>query len=1064
MSNRTLVDIKKILKEYKIPTSLNKPELLLILDTVEKLKEKGESEDKIKEEGYKKYSEVRKSVKGVLEATGAVEKKIEVKEVKKDATIKYKEILEDYRKGIINFTEYTIKTVSVLDGATKVQEKIIKNSYKTIIENLNSSDEENELNNSFLDKKISAEEYTEKRGKLQKKQEKNMKARARKEFELEQKKLKEAQTFLEKYGEYIFQLANNTISFETLTIITAQILSEKLIQEDERKKIEALYKEARLDRGNRIKKLIDDFKTGTISEEKFISEKNELLKRPNTPEQDNIEEIIKKKINSGEELTNEEEDKLVEMRKKLKEQEQVLEEQLSVIKQQKKQDKPVLLSQDGEEEKQNLSEEEKQNLPEEEKQNLPEEEKQNEQVVVEEPVIETPNDILAKQKLLFELFSRDEISPDEYMQKNEELQNTLNKLINKELEGYVNEPLNSTEKYIEIFKKFKNGEIDKEEFKKLASQILLFADDLTEEDKTILKEDIAIEEDINKKNEKLLDMIEGFISEFQNGKIKEEEIIKKIEIINDDSELVQDEKELLINRLQKVVDDKREETQKSINEIQDIINSLQPIVSQYDNGFINKELFETYVDERLVSVPERQKKVIKIVLDQFSVYKEKEYENIKTEENKELENSIRVFDEQNVEKVLQDRITQERYEGLNVPYKTVDAIEDSDPPTGTVPMVQILNEDQPVTVDPNLPINMQPEPVMRSLDPEVVGGSSLVPKVEESIITGPTNTMEVLTEINNNLRGGLYAQNDTNQALGDIAGAVNNVSGALNDVVGAINNASSVVSDNAEPPAEPPIPPIDTVAEPLVEESAPTLEEKLSGPPLKVEITYEVKYHKFQVNEFFGSIDNPDWDLSLNKSITGNYDNGYYTKDILLEQIAGMISDKKLKIYKQATTIDDEELDILIEYAIVSQLHFCVLRNLQRGNRTKTAMVPLKSLIDLRNTVANSNDTEQQQQQQQQPTTFQSTPTEPAPEEVPNVLKRDITIKDISEKFTDRKYRGNVILYDNVYKNIVKSGHEHSGGNNVIFGPSNLNDPLGLMEDFVNPYKNPKYIIKTTIK
>jgi len=797
MSNRTLVDIKKILKEYKIPTNLNKPELLLVLDTVEKLKEKGESDDKIRELASLQYSEIRKTI---MEASGAAEKKIVVKEVKKDATVKYKELLDDYRKGVLNLAEYSVKSSLLLDEATKVQQKIIKDSYKTIIENLNSSDEENDLYNSLIDKKISAEEFTERRNKLQKKQEKKDLEKARKEF----------QETLKGGSPYAFT----------------------------------------------------------------------------TEEQDLIRGLLEK----GEELTSSDEEVLKKIRQKIKKQEQFIEEKLSKI---NRKHPPPLLPQEGEEEKQ---------------------------------------------------------------------------------------------------------------------------------------------------DENILDKI---IEEFKNLKIGEEEIIKRIETLT----LNEDQKELFINRLQVVIDDKK---QKSVIEIQDIVNSLQPIVSQFDNGLINRELFEKYVDEKLVGKTEKEKMVIKNILDQFITYKEEEYKNIKTEENKELENSIRLFDEQNTEKVLEERDLQERNEELKVPYKTVDAVDNSDPPTNTPPIINILNKDQPKTVDPNLPINMQPEPIMKSLDPDIVNSPDVSSKKEDDTILGPTNTSEVLAMVSDkitNLTSGEPVITEPTTLL---------TTEPLPPTEPPTTEPPTTEPPTTEPPTtEPPTTEPPTTEPPTTEPptTEPTISEVISGSPLKVEITYEVKYHKFQVNEFFGSIDNPDWDLALNKSITGNYDNGYYTKEILIEQISGMISDKKLKIYKQATTIENDELDILTEYVIVSQLHFCVLRNLQRGNRSKTAMVPLKSLIDLRNTVAGSGTDNN--------TTFQSVPTA---QEVPNVLKQDITIRDISKKFTDRKYRGNVILYDNVYKNIVESGHLHSGGNNVIFGPSNLNDPLGLMDDFVNPYKNPKYIIKTTIK
>jgi hypothetical protein len=97
-----------------------------------------------------------------------------------------------------------------------------------------------------------------------------------------------------------------------------------------------------------------------------------------------------------------------------------------------------------------------------------------------------------------------------------------------------------------------------------------------------------------------------------------------------------------------------------------------------------------------------------------------------------------------------------------------------------------------------------------------------------------------------------------------------------------------------------------------------------------------VKYCKIQIAMYFGSVEDPQWDTELKSSIYANIPS-------VEERILAM--DSIINTYKPQLFIEKRKTDSVDEFHELMQLQFCLLRNLQRGSRTKSAMVPISSLI-----------------------------------------------------------------------------------------------------------------------
>jgi hypothetical protein len=447
--------------------------------------------------------------------------------------------------------------------------------------------------------------------------------------------------------------------------------------------------------------------------------------------------------------------------------------------------------------------------------------------------------------------------------------------------------------------------------------------------------------------------------------------------------------------------------------------------------------------------------------------------------NAELEYLLEREQLQKIQRAEKERADQERLEGLARPQLEVDSVDFSDPRTGTGVVASIYNSDRELVDNPNLPINMQLNPPVPVLDTTpLVMAQNVMPLVDNQVsgayveLRPSVPGAEPLEEKEDNAAGvqveggatpdvGIESANEGMMPQVDIAAAESVASGSM-------DSGDSGFVTAQEPPGLDQNIPQDTTQQPQL--------------GVSIETTYEVKYHKAQTNEFFGSVEKPTWDMALNKTITLNYDNKYYepTKETLLESMNQMISNKNLKVYKLATNSDSDVLDILTEYVIISQIHFCVLRNLQRGERTKTAMVPLRSLIDMRNQIAGTGLTpapgpdglvndfaSAAGEQSTGPTQFQPTPTEPAggiqtvdqlfPDARQDVIGIDITQRDIGLAWLNRNGRRDGQLFGKHYQSIKESRARHSGGENFIFTGA-------AKGDLFNTYGDEKNMTKTGLR
>jgi hypothetical protein len=455
--------------------------------------------------------------------------------------------------------------------------------------------------------------------------------------------------------------------------------------------------------------------------------------------------------------------------------------------------------------------------------------------------------------------------------------------------------------------------------------------------------------------------------------------------------------------------------------------------------------------------------------------------------NAELEYLLEREQLQKIQRAEKERAEQERLERSGQPQVEVDSIDYSDPRTGTGVVASIYNEDRELVDNPNLPINMQLNPPVSILDTTpLVMAQNVMPLVDNQV-SGTHVELEEKEDFvavpQVDIAAETQAEGGAVPDFGDAgAGAMPQVdiAAAASVASGSMDSGDSGFFTAQEPPGIDQNMPQDTTQQPQL--------------GVSIETTYKVKYHKAQTNEFFGSVEKPTWDMALNRTITLNYDNKYYepTKETLLDLMNQMISNKNLKVYKLATGIDSDVLDILTEYVIISQIHFCVLRNLQRGERTKTAIVPLKSLIDMRNAVAGvggpapvvgtagsalgtggsdglTSDFASAAGEQTTPTQFQPTPTETAPstgiqtvdqlfpDARQDVIGRDITQRDIGERWLNRNGRRDGQLFGKHYQSIKESRARHSGGENFIFTGA-------AKGDLFNTYGDEKNMTKTGLR
>lgn len=107
-----------------------------------------------------------------------------------------------------------------------------------------------------------------------------------------------------------------------------------------------------------------------------------------------------------------------------------------------------------------------------------------------------------------------------------------------------------------------------------------------------------------------------------------------------------------------------------------------------------------------------------------------------------------------------------------------------------------------------------------------------------------------------------------------------------------------------------------------------------------VEEVHPVKYYPIQIKLLFGSNVDVPWDTELEKNV---FDTDMSNAEIV-SLMDGYITEFKNKIgvFKRQSETKEELHEII-------QMCYCVMRNLQRGTRTKMAMVPVSSLVNLYN-------------------------------------------------------------------------------------------------------------------
>jgi len=101
------------------------------------------------------------------------------------------------------------------------------------------------------------------------------------------------------------------------------------------------------------------------------------------------------------------------------------------------------------------------------------------------------------------------------------------------------------------------------------------------------------------------------------------------------------------------------------------------------------------------------------------------------------------------------------------------------------------------------------------------------------------------------------------------------------------------------------------------------------------------RYHQDAILLFFGSETVPEWDLELVESVNKLNWNKKQIRDAI-----DAIIDRHAENYLILTRKSDGDIQEFLE---VIQIHFCFHRQLQRGNRTRTANVPISSIVAFSN-------------------------------------------------------------------------------------------------------------------
>lgn len=118
-----------------------------------------------------------------------------------------------------------------------------------------------------------------------------------------------------------------------------------------------------------------------------------------------------------------------------------------------------------------------------------------------------------------------------------------------------------------------------------------------------------------------------------------------------------------------------------------------------------------------------------------------------------------------------------------------------------------------------------------------------------------------------------------------------------------------------------------------------TTTEESAAAGVTVPLANKPKYHLRAIDEFFGSKVRPEWDTDLLNRIKAET----YTKDEIIKNCDTIIKTygDKFLIYERKSDGDKEE------YNELRQLQFCLERGLQKGSRSRQALVKLSDLTGL---------------------------------------------------------------------------------------------------------------------
>lgn len=120
------------------------------------------------------------------------------------------------------------------------------------------------------------------------------------------------------------------------------------------------------------------------------------------------------------------------------------------------------------------------------------------------------------------------------------------------------------------------------------------------------------------------------------------------------------------------------------------------------------------------------------------------------------------------------------------------------------------------------------------------------------------------------------------------------------------------------------------------------------------QLKFEVKYHKVQFKMFFGALNNPNIDKVLFKNIMESVETGLLTRESVKELCQSILTASKGEILVNSVMKGD-----LQELHELSQLYFCLHRDLMTGPRMPMGRVPLSQLTNISRIIQSPNSTEQ---------------------------------------------------------------------------------------------------------